>query len=238
MGQATVDLPDPMQTPPVSAANTDDLLAQLAGDEIDRLLAEADTAPVETKPAPASPANAAPARQSNGKSEPIQAPPAAGRGAPSAVDAISSELNQLLSGLDEPVTAPRSTEPAAVTAEVHSPPEPAAPPAQSAPVGPAVEAEVNAVAAELDEDARMSAGRGALAASDALANPTAEGDIPTPTESTSDLRLPFYLRPLSWLNAPLESCPDHVRDTVGKIAILTMVNALSILVYVLFFRAH
>ena len=36
MGQATVDLPDPLEQPPAaSPANTDDLLAQLAGDEID-----------------------------------------------------------------------------------------------------------------------------------------------------------------------------------------------------------
>ena len=44
MGQATVDLPDPMQSPAAPAtAGTDDLLAQLAGDEIERLLAETET---------------------------------------------------------------------------------------------------------------------------------------------------------------------------------------------------
>src|SRR6187551_2698151 len=43
MGQASVDLPDSLEMPPAAAlAGTDDLLAQLAGDEIDRLLAEAD----------------------------------------------------------------------------------------------------------------------------------------------------------------------------------------------------
>ena len=47
MGQATIDLPDPTQLPPDGAApaaanSADDLLSQLAGDEIDRLLAEAD----------------------------------------------------------------------------------------------------------------------------------------------------------------------------------------------------
>ena len=42
MGQAAVDLPDPLDVPPAaSLSGTDDLLAQLAGDEIDRLLAEA-----------------------------------------------------------------------------------------------------------------------------------------------------------------------------------------------------
>src|SRR5690349_20105373 len=51
MGQATVDLPDPLKaaaastgptpTPSSSLASADALLAQLAGEEIDRLLAEA-----------------------------------------------------------------------------------------------------------------------------------------------------------------------------------------------------
>ena len=43
MSQSVVELPDPMATEGVeSAKNTDDLLSQLAGNEIDRLLAEAD----------------------------------------------------------------------------------------------------------------------------------------------------------------------------------------------------
>jgi hypothetical protein len=60
MGKSAVDLPDPLEQsapePLTSSApaGVDDLLAQMAGDEIDRLLAEADT-PRETpaeKPAP------------------------------------------------------------------------------------------------------------------------------------------------------------------------------------------
>ncbi len=42
MGQAVVDLPDPLEKQPSSATSADDLLAQLAGDEIDRMLSEAD----------------------------------------------------------------------------------------------------------------------------------------------------------------------------------------------------
>src|SRR3954469_4113502 len=58
MGQA-VDLPDPLEPPAASAApdlsSADDLLSQLAGEEIDRLLAEAevektDAPPVEHAP--------------------------------------------------------------------------------------------------------------------------------------------------------------------------------------------
>src|SRR6266566_5715295 len=43
MGQAAVDLPDPLQNQAaVGGPSADDLLAQLAGEEIDRLLAEAE----------------------------------------------------------------------------------------------------------------------------------------------------------------------------------------------------
>jgi hypothetical protein len=43
MSQSVVDLPDPLeQTAPEPAAGVDDLLARMAGDEIDRLLAESD----------------------------------------------------------------------------------------------------------------------------------------------------------------------------------------------------
>src|SRR6185436_14775033 len=43
MGQVAIDLPDPLHnSPPAPGPGVDDLLAQLAGEEIDRLLAEAD----------------------------------------------------------------------------------------------------------------------------------------------------------------------------------------------------
>ena len=45
MGQAIADLPDPLEMtppPPSTAAATDDLLSQIAGDEIDRLMAESE----------------------------------------------------------------------------------------------------------------------------------------------------------------------------------------------------
>src|SRR5437762_13293359 len=49
MGQAAVELPDPLTKTPAPATSADDLLSQLAGEEIDRLLKEA-----EVEPAPSS----------------------------------------------------------------------------------------------------------------------------------------------------------------------------------------
>jgi len=53
MGKAALDLPDPLQSPPEGPkASTDELLAQLAGDEIDRLLAEAEAVEPRASRAP------------------------------------------------------------------------------------------------------------------------------------------------------------------------------------------
>src|SRR5688500_13616061 len=61
MGQATVDLPDPMEShSSAGLAGTDDLLAQLAGDEIDRHLGGADDAGPPGRPS--APPHARPAR--------------------------------------------------------------------------------------------------------------------------------------------------------------------------------
>src|SRR3954464_1012368 len=56
MGQATVDLPDPSEMPAAPMSSADDLLSQMAGDEIDRLLAEAEG---EKAPAPSARESAA-----------------------------------------------------------------------------------------------------------------------------------------------------------------------------------
>ena len=40
----------------------------------------------------------------------------------------------------------------------------------------------------------------------------------------------------SWINAPLSFVPDAFRDALGKVAILTLVNSLAVLIYVLFVR--
>ena len=59
-----------------------------------------------------------------------------------------------------------------------------------------------------------------------------------PSHDFPDEPLPLLLRPLEWINAPLAQCSDITRERVGKIAILTTVNALAILAYVAFIRRH
>jgi hypothetical protein len=171
MGKSVIDLPDPLEQsapePLTSAApaGVDDLLAQMAGDEIDRLLAEADT-PRET-PAPTPTRTEAVAAPASPKIE-VEADE---EGATTVAERSALEMPA------EPVKA------SAPEADLFS------------------EEEVNAA-----EDA--------------------------------DDALPFYLRPLAWLNAPLEALPEGSREAVGKIALLTLFNATAVLIYVVVFRKH
>ncbi|HEX4052855.1 MAG TPA: hypothetical protein VHX86_01185 [Tepidisphaeraceae bacterium] len=49
---------------------------------------------------------------------------------------------------------------------------------------------------------------------------------------------PIYLKPLVWMNAPLDACPSMVRRLLGGAGLVTLVNALAVLSYVFFFRKH
>ena len=178
MGKSVVDLPDPLEqngSEPLTTtapAQVDDLLAQMAGDEIDRLLAESDH---PRDPGP-------------------EAPAPTGVPAVAVVVSSPSAMPNEQAGDDEGATT------AAERSALEIPPEQiaiAAPPGVEAPLF------------SLEENA---------AAEDA------------------DRPLPFYLKPLAWLNAPLESLPEGVRDGIGKIALLTLFNAVAVLIYVLVFR--
>jgi hypothetical protein len=157
MGQAAVDLPDPLEKPkPAPMTSADDLLAQLAGDEIDRLLADADTG---KEPAP--------------EVAVIEVP---------ALDAAPAPVVEEVEPESAPEVQTGNTERAALAAE------------------------------ELSHE---------------------RVQLPD-----SDMDVPLILKPLVWLNWPLERFPDQVRETIGKIAVLTMVNSIAVLAYVIIFRRH
>ncbi len=46
----------------------------------------------------------------------------------------------------------------------------------------------------------------------------------------------FLVKPLEWMNVPFNSLPDTIRDTLGQIGIVTMINALAVLLYIILFR--
>ena len=207
MGQAALDLPDPLESPRVSPASTDDLLAQWAGEEIERLLSEsdADAAPASPGPSLSDAPAPTPLPPKAEASAPLASAPASP--APRATD---QDLSALFSQLEAPDAATKKPQEKSASA-------------LAADAAPSVADELSR---EMDEDAAV-----------AVPSPEAAGakTEAVPKAVSGD---PLVLRVLAWVNAPLDSFPDHVREVVGKIAILTTVNALSVLVYVLFFRRH
>jgi hypothetical protein len=234
MGQATVDLPDPLN-PPTAAPDlsaADDLLSQLAGDEIDRLLAESDG---ESAPAPPS-MEAAPELVAPTTAEPAKVDPPA---------ALSNEIDELFAELQAaPVSAPKQAPAEPPTAASPLEPPIAAPTAASEPASPPVpEMEQVAAAAVVEPDERaIDELEPAIAADERAAlERAALDDISLAIDPMAQLQgmerdLPIVLKPLAWLSAPLDRFPDEVRETLGKIAILTIVNALAVFAYVMMFR--
>ncbi len=206
MGQAALDLPDPLtDKPAMQPAKADDLLAQLAGEEIDRLLAEAEVdranAPASTliqpEPIPS---------ESSGSAE--QASPTLQVEAASAEPSSAADPAAQLSPPD-----------AQTVAELVIPPQPP-------------------VAASADDPSTASLDTEATSTSELKAlNPAVlasfTGDALPLEDAPSDQRIPFYLLPLAWLNAPVAALPEVARDAVGKFAIFLLGAALSLLLYVL-----
>lgn len=200
MGTATVDLPDPLN-PPLPAesgvASTDDLLAQMAGEEIDRLLAEQEG---EHLAAPAAPVR-------------VPAPSSVPSPAGPAKPADKEQLHDYLGGLSSD-SNPGPVAVATLAEPVKSP-----------------SAAAKTTAELLDEELAADEARAAL--SSKHFRESAE-----PGGSAAGAVVPVSLRVLAWISSPLEACPDHVREAIGKVAIVTVVNAVAILAYALFFRAH
>lgn len=251
MGQVSVVLPDPIESPaaaPVAPAEADDLLSQMAGEQIDRMLAEAD---VQRNPpeAGSGPSGGPTTVSTSGGSStfqgsvPIGADEPSGASADAAASAASPAPSETSDGNSAEASSSSQTaqlsdqldELFATMSEDHS-------------AGTAETAEQDAGSAS------SAAERAALNGSASTAPPTekpAGGESPAeaPVESdesaantdaidAADAAVPIYLRVLQWLNAPMATCPQRVREAIGKIAILTLVNAMAVIFYILIFRRH
>jgi len=51
-------------------------------------------------------------------------------------------------------------------------------------------------------------------------------------------RVPLLVRVLEWINAPLAGLSDGVRAAIGKVALVTTLNAIAVFAYVVLFRRH
>lgn len=249
MGQAALDLPDHLSLPDNGpAVDADDLLSQLAGDEIDRLLAEgdveapqveaADPVPVDPVPSPTlvdEPIT--PELNSSGADEILDSvTPETVTPEPSTPEIkaqLSNELDQLLDTINNPDASPLPQ---------------LATPAEN------LDQDLTASAEQLLASCAESTITAAIPAADAHSTPENTNPSPPQESGNSDemaataalldsiepsnppAPLPIWLRPLEWLNAPAAGFSDTTRSMLGKVALVTLFNAIVVLLYVLLFR--
>ena len=96
-----------------------------------------------------------------------------------------------------------------------------------------------AVAAPLKSEdiATTSAERSALEGVSAALDARADAGLAA-GPSTSATSLPAYLLPLAWISAPLSLFPAGIRELIGKVAIVTLFNAVAVFIYLMLFRHH
>jgi hypothetical protein len=230
-------------------AETDELLSQLAGSEIDRLLAEAESASALD----ANKINSSPSAAAAGATDKPATSETAG--------VVEADIEKLLATADLPAPT-GSTWPA----------EPSAPGVSPPGTGPADDSdrastvteglEKAALLAAAGFDSTTSAGIAAQAPpppqkvdDERAAILSAAGFDDTSNESTAlkaayaknhvedkpalvYAPTPFYLKPLEWLSKPLDSYSPTIRIALGRVAFATLFNAIAVITYVRFFRKH
>ncbi|HYE19400.1 MAG TPA: hypothetical protein VEA69_13200 [Tepidisphaeraceae bacterium] len=292
MARPAVDYPDPAEHATPNMAGADDLLAQLAGDEVDRLLAEAEEGGAATPESAAAATGPDDAADDRVRSATALAEQGDGRGTQAALDQLFDELDGaaapgpagphgLSELVDEELTLAQQKLVKAPSRSAGDPSDTASNPSPTdapvatgaAPAIPEPPSVADALAAEMDEDDRIHGRRsGTTAYVEPAAAPAEPRETPTddldaepvdadadadvtvepvagvvieesaeePLEAemadAADARVPMLVRVLEWMNAPLAGLSDGVREGLGKVAIVTTLNAVAVLLYVLIFR--
>ena len=224
MGQATIDLPDPAQKPSLDALpSADDLLVKMAGEEIDRLLAEADKGQFKAGEQCA---------DVEAVGSDSTAAEAAERSAAAAEnDAESSrQLDKLFNQISESEVA-REVEAAVQQPQASKPVEIPPLAAPGAERSSAPEINVAEQTGALEREA-LTAQLPEPAADESLQQMDARNEG---NEGQAE-SLPWFVRVLEWINLPLAGIGDEARAMLGKIAIVTLINALALLAYALLRR--
>jgi hypothetical protein len=292
MARAVADPKNSQSTATESPATTDDMLSQLAGSEIDRLLAEAD----EGKNNPAEDAEEAeekviaaetvkdestldseldklfnelnldkevakgesknaqpePAFEKKPRSAPAEAPVATAADKAS----LTNQLDELYSALNvdiqagTPAPAAAAPSPATLTNQLddlfnelnkEAKPEsaaPAAPPAEIPPPIAATQPEEKAALLEAAGFETTPAPAPAPADERAAVLSAAGFESDEDADLYEDEHIPVYIKILEWVNSPLRYTSDAARQAMGRAAIVTLVNSMLVIGYVLIFRKH
>jgi hypothetical protein len=221
--------------------------AALSG-ELDQLFNELQKEVAE-KPAPAakSPAKSAAKSTANSAPAPSAASAAVADPVPAPVSAPVIEAEKpaesaLPDNSEKSDAAPQGEERAALleAAGFENAPAPAAPAAAPAPVAAAAPAAAVTAAPPPSPAAAVDA-PAVTNASEKNAVLSAAGfetDKAGAKSSLAEKSVTILIKPLEWMNAPIEFAPVAVRAAIGRAGIVTLINAILVLGYVLIFRKH
>lgn len=231
------------------SADADSLLASLADEQIDQLAAEEEAAgegPVaeeaETGDVELTPQEVAALRAEDDAAEAPITPDSPESDTVTSMP-TDEELDALLRG-DEPAARDTASEKEAeseallseaaaeLAAELDSQPEKAAAVHRGPPAAPEAdedEADLDTLNADEAIEARVAINEGEP---DPNATAVEEEASSTPPAEA----VPWFFKPLVWLNAPLARAPEPVRDMIGKVALITILNATAVFVYVFVVR--
>ncbi len=106
---------------------------------------------------------------------------------------------------------------------------------ESAPAGaaPAAAGAVAATAPSVEPDEQIAPAEKAALVAAIPGGTTDPSDVP---ETDDEERVGLVMRMLEWINLPLDYLGENVRLIAGRVAVVTLLNALVVLVYVVFFR--
>jgi hypothetical protein len=231
MAQADIDSAVLDAQPGDAKSSADDLLSKLAGDEIDRLLAEAETG--QSSPAAPPPA----ADDLNLKTSDAASSAGAGADTDAQIDDLLAALENNPDGQSKAASESAEAPAAPASTETTS--------TQTTSTAADEEARLKTLSADLELDppaaATIAAATADTAANatestlelgkDAFAAPASQSDSPSREPEPS-----LLVRLLLWINSPVAHAGDSVRGLLGGAAIVTLFNAAAVLIYLTMFR--
>jgi hypothetical protein len=234
MAQATANPFDSLDDMTETLAETDDLLSQMAGKEVDRLLADSQgesapsAPPVGEVAPPPEVAEQSMSAQLDELFTELQSP-AAPASTPAPQPAADSKIEPLTQGLERAALLEAAGFDCATATTASPEGDSQDPISEAAPHGQERSALLEAAGFQATDGSAL-----ALDEPPIMMNLEAL-NLPSNIQLAP---LPAYLKPLEWLSAPLDKCPAKVRQILGPVAIITMINALAVLTYVLVIRKH
>lgn len=213
--------------PPTAEVAPEAIEKGVSADELDQVLSQAATSAVAEASAESVVEDAVATTAASQAAPVSDVPPAPAHDpAPAAVAEVQ---------LSAPQVDPPVSEKASVPAEIKAPAPAAKPETPAAPGQP-----ISATAAASVVEAETSAAERSLLDTALAGTPEGADEAHADLSDIDNLppAVPIYLKPLVWFNAPFAAMSESKRESLGKIAVVTTINAIAVLLYVLIFRSH